>query len=409
MPLETTMICVDNSEWMRNGDYSPSRMEAMQDSANLISSAKMQSNPENTCGIMSLAGRNPELLVSPTDDMGKIMTSIHEVKLFGRISFADGVQVAYLALKHRRNKNGGQRIVLLVGSPVTDEPQALKKVAGNLRKNNIAVDVVSIGEVEENREKLENFVKAVEKDGNSNLVTIPAGCTPSDVLISSPIVNEGMGGGGGDFPTGDFGGQAAPPAGGAGSDFGVDPNMDPELAMALRVSMEEERARQEQESASAAPPEALDAPEPLEPVPEAEPAQEPAPAAGGDDDEALLQQALALSMNDDQADGAATTEASPAMDTEGLDEEMQMALQMSMQLDEPAQTPQPTEPAAEAPPAAAAEAAPAGAAAGYDPSFVNSLLASLPGVDPSDPRIQMALAQIQAKQDAEKKDQEDKK
>ena len=243
----------------------------------------------------------------------------------------------------------------------------------------------------------------------SNLVTIPAGCTPSDVLISSPIVNEGMGGGGGDFPTGDFGGQAAPPAGGAGSDFGVDPNMDPELAMALRVSMEEERARQEQESASAAPPEALDAPEPLEPVPEAEPAQEPAPAAGGDDDEALLQQALALSMNDDQADGAATTEASPAMDTEGLDEEMQMALQMSMQLDEPAQTPQPTEPAAEAPPAAAAEAAPAGAAAGYDPSFVNSLLASLPGVDPSDPRIQMALAQIQAKQDAEKKDQEDKK
>ena len=98
----------------------------------------MQSNPENTCGIMSLAGRNPELLVSPTDDMGKIMTSIHEVKLFGRISFADGVQVAYLALKHRRNKNGGQRIVLLVGSPVTDEPQALKKVAGNLRKNNVS-------------------------------------------------------------------------------------------------------------------------------------------------------------------------------------------------------------------------------------------------------------------------------
>ena len=28
-------------------------------------------------------------------------------------------------------------------------------------------------------------------------------------------------------------------------DFGVDPNLDPELALALRVSMEEERARQE--------------------------------------------------------------------------------------------------------------------------------------------------------------------
>merc|ERR1711957_658136 len=36
------------------------------------------------------------------------------------------------------------------------------------------------------------------------------------------------------------------------ADFGgVDPNMDPELAMALRVSMEEERARQERQNAAA--------------------------------------------------------------------------------------------------------------------------------------------------------------
>lgn len=141
MPLETTMICVDNSEWMRNGDYSPSRMESIQDAANLISNAKMQSNPENTVGIMSLAGRNPELLVSPTDDMGKIMTSIHEMNIAGSISFADGVQVAYLALKHRRNKHGGQRVVLFVGSPVMDDLKVLKKVAGNLKKNNVCLSL----------------------------------------------------------------------------------------------------------------------------------------------------------------------------------------------------------------------------------------------------------------------------
>ena len=33
--------------------------------------------------------------------------------------------------------------------------------------------------------------------------------------------------------------------------FGVDPSLDPELAMALRVSLEEERARQEQANAAA--------------------------------------------------------------------------------------------------------------------------------------------------------------
>ena len=43
-----------------------------------------------------------------------------------------------------------------------------------------------------------------------------------------------------------FGAAPAGAAGAAGGKFGgVDPNMDPELAMALRVSMEEERARQD--------------------------------------------------------------------------------------------------------------------------------------------------------------------
>ena len=36
------MICVDNSEWMRNGDYSPSRFLAQADAVNLICGAKTQ-------------------------------------------------------------------------------------------------------------------------------------------------------------------------------------------------------------------------------------------------------------------------------------------------------------------------------------------------------------------------------
>ena len=66
---------------------------------------------------------------------------------------------------------------------------------------------------------------------------------------------------------------------------------------------------------------------------------------------------------------------------------MQQALSMSVALGaaEP-----PAEPAA-APAPAAEPAAAASAAPVYDSSFVNGLLASLPGVDPSDPRIQLAL------------------
>ena len=38
------MICIDNSEWMRNGDYSPSRFQAQADAVNLICGAKTQVN-----------------------------------------------------------------------------------------------------------------------------------------------------------------------------------------------------------------------------------------------------------------------------------------------------------------------------------------------------------------------------
>lgn len=41
------MICIDNSEWMRNGDYSPSRFQAQADAVNLICGAKTQVNRIN--------------------------------------------------------------------------------------------------------------------------------------------------------------------------------------------------------------------------------------------------------------------------------------------------------------------------------------------------------------------------
>ena len=75
MPLECAMICIDNSEYMRNGDYVPSRFQAQQDAANLISNAKTQQNPESTVGVLAMActGRKAaaQLLVSPTEDLGQ--------------------------------------------------------------------------------------------------------------------------------------------------------------------------------------------------------------------------------------------------------------------------------------------------------------------------------------------------
>ena len=366
------MILLDNSEYMRNGDYVPTRLEAQQDAANLLVGAKTQSHPESTVGVSA----GTELLVSPTDDVGKILNALHGLQLKGESSDVPAsVQVASLALKHRRNKNGAQRIVLFVGSPLGSvETRALTRAGKLLKKNNVAIDVVAMGELEQNESKLRELVEAANgrsDDGQRtcHLITIPAGVLPSDVLASSPIVH-GAGGGGG----GGFGGtQAGAAAGGddmAGfADFGgVDPNMDPELAMALRVSMEEERARQERAVIAAAGAEGgQDA--------EMSDATAPAMELALSEEDALLQQALAMSMNENDPPADALEEGKQELadiETDDADEDaaMQMALQMSMQPDEEeeAKTDQ-----------------------FQDPHFVNQLLGSLPGVDPNDPQIQSAL------------------
>jgi hypothetical protein len=50
------MILLDNSEFCRNGDYSPSRLDAQNETANLIAGSKTQSNAETTVGFLSMAG-----------------------------------------------------------------------------------------------------------------------------------------------------------------------------------------------------------------------------------------------------------------------------------------------------------------------------------------------------------------
>ncbi|WFC97907.1 proteasome regulatory particle base subunit rpn10 [Malassezia yamatoensis] len=233
MPLEATMLVIDNSEWMRNGDYPPSRWDAQTDAVNILFDAKTNSHPENMVGILTMAGQSPEVLASLTQDIGKIFAAIHASKLAGSLNLVSGINVAQLALKHRQNKNQRQRVIAFVGSPVSDSEESLVQLAKKLKKNNVAVDIVNFGEDAQNESKLAKFLETVNSSDNSHLLTVPAGTQLlSDTLLSSPIVVEGGTEGG------------AGPSASHAEYGGIDPNMDPELAMALRMSLEEEQARQ---------------------------------------------------------------------------------------------------------------------------------------------------------------------
>ncbi|KAG8860581.1 hypothetical protein FRB96_003835 [Tulasnella sp. 330] len=295
---------------MRNGDYAPTRFGAQSDAVNVIFGRKTNANPENTVGLMTMAGKTPQVLATLTTDMGKILSGLHSTQISHEADLSTSLQVAQLALKHRQNKNQRQRIIAFVGSPLRPkaDEKALVRLAKKLKKNNVAVDIVSFGEdeMEENEGLLKAFVEGVQSGENSHLVSVPTGHhLLSDAIINSPIVagEDGM-------PGGDFGGEASGSGGvggqGQGFEFGVDPTLDPELAMALRMSLEEEQARQ----AATAPAAQGAAANTLAPVPE-----------GGAPTTAAMGTGTA----------AAPTAAVNLMDDDAEDEELAQAMLLSRQ------------------------------------------------------------------------------
>ncbi|KAF8164799.1 hypothetical protein B0H34DRAFT_761593 [Crassisporium funariophilum] len=317
MPLEATMLIIDNSEFMRNGDYQPTRFDAQSDAVNIVFQTKIDANPENTVGIMTMAGKGPEVLVTHTKDLGQILGALHIAsgKVGGSIDIPTAIAVAQLALKHRENKNLRQRIIVFVASPL-DSPGAdeksMVKLAKKLKKNNVAIDVVSYGDgIEEVMEEggksvLQSFIENVNSSDNSHLLTVhPGSHLLSDALISSPILSADRSA---SIPE-EMGGTAPAAAGPSTTndfEFGVDPSLDPELAMALRMSMQEAQAREAAETAasSSTPAAAAAAPAPVTNTLAAAAAESTrmVPADVTDaEEERLLQEALALSeaQNDD--------------------------------------------------------------------------------------------------------------
>lgn len=135
--------------------------------------------------------------------------ALHRVKPEGGLSFLTGLQIAQLALKYRQSKNHRKRIIVFVGTPIEQTENELVSFGKKLKKNNIAVDIISfgkpllafpnrvgplyrscrptfrlyfsicahyLGEEDANGAKLEAFIGAVNKDDGSHLLTSVLAC-----------------------------------------------------------------------------------------------------------------------------------------------------------------------------------------------------------------------------------------
>ena len=183
---------------------------------------------------------------------------------------------------------------MFIASPVVADHGELIKLCKRLKKEKVNVDIINFGEEEANSGILNELVNTINgKEGSSShLVSIAAPANLSDALFSSSI-----------FQSED--GSSLPAGFGPGYQYGMED--DPELAMALRISMEETRLKQEADAKKASG-EGMD--------------METNQGFSGDDD--LMKQALSLSLGHDKPgvmrDISSMTE----------EEQLNYALQMSM-------------------------------------------------------------------------------
>ncbi|KAJ2160792.1 proteasome regulatory particle base subunit rpn10 [Coemansia sp. RSA 552] len=337
MVLEATVLVIDNSEWSRNGDYMPTRYQAQIDAVRYLFNAKTGDNPENTVGVLANAGDSPQVLVSLTNDQGVMLNGMHGLGIRGAAHFDTGIQIAQLVLKHRANKHQKQRIITFAASPVEADEKALVKLGKKLKKNGVSVDVINFGEHTANEQKLAAFVEAANNSDTSHLLTIAPGPNVlSEQIRASPII----------------GGAAAAAAGeedggGGAFDFGVDPDMDPELALALRMSLQEEEERQRREAAAAG-------------TQGEATGKQPSTEHGGD----------AMAVDDD-------------------DEEIRRAIQMSLMDSQDGE---------------GGEAGEGSSSNAKSDDLVASLVGSLPGVDSNDPALRDALGSSSSSSEAKKED-----
>jgi len=142
------------------------------------------------------------------------------------------------------NKSQRQRIIIFVGHPIDEDLSECENLGKRLKRNNVGIDVINFAHPD-NVPKLQALVQCANNSDNSHFMDVPIGVAMiTDVLITSPIL---QGDNAGDVQMAGDGaaGNIAEPVANRFAEYGgYNPDMDPEMANAMKISMEEYRANQ---------------------------------------------------------------------------------------------------------------------------------------------------------------------
>jgi len=173
MPLECIMFCLDTSSYMRNGDLNPTRLKSQELAISSLVRYKLEDNIESSVGLLTMAGYKVDVQISPSRDVHKMINALKVVEAQGANDILSSLKISQLTLRNRSNKHQRQRVVMFIGSPINVSNEQLVTAGKELKKNNIALDIVLFGyETLENQnyDKSKLLIDTVQNGGNSHLI-----------------------------------------------------------------------------------------------------------------------------------------------------------------------------------------------------------------------------------------------
>lgn len=94
------LYSLDTSSHMRNSDYPPTRQLSQRDAITLLFQAKTAQNPESVNALMTMTKGKTEVLVSFTNEIGRVLTAEHAIQVGGRLSLTEGISVAQVRVEN---------------------------------------------------------------------------------------------------------------------------------------------------------------------------------------------------------------------------------------------------------------------------------------------------------------------
>ncbi|KNH05497.1 hypothetical protein XU18_3468 [Perkinsela sp. CCAP 1560/4] len=168
-----------------------------------------------------MSGQSCMVHESLTDDQDRILSSLGKISSEGEMHIIEGLKIARLALMSKGTSRGQRKILILVCSPVQVSEEELASLEILLRKEGVGIDFVNIGNPE-NDQKMKSFIESINKRENCTYFSIGEKDNMIDYLQKNYLQTNSTNTGSNQNET-----------------------MDPDMELALRLSLEEENARRQ--------------------------------------------------------------------------------------------------------------------------------------------------------------------